>query len=148
METEPGEGLRERKKRQTKQQLSDTATQMFLAQGFDAVRVSEIAEACGVSAETGFNYFPTKEALLMDRFQTAPQDLLAALTAPGRPPVEGMLRLLADELSATTFWLANQPDFLKAAGQVERFGTLLWSTPSLRAYQREQAERLTSEAAS
>ena len=40
-----GEGLRERKKRLTRQQLSDTATEMFMERGFDAVRVSEIAEA-------------------------------------------------------------------------------------------------------
>ena len=42
------EGLRERKKRLMRQQLSDTATQMFMERGFDAVRVAEIAEACGV----------------------------------------------------------------------------------------------------
>lgn len=48
---EPGaEGLRERKKRLLRQRLSDTATEMFLERGFDAVRVSEIAQACGVSA--------------------------------------------------------------------------------------------------
>ncbi len=59
--TGPGaEGLRERKKRLMRQQLSDTATQMFLARGFDAVRVTQIAEACGVSEKTVFNYFPTK----------------------------------------------------------------------------------------
>ncbi len=54
------EGLRERKKRLMRQQLSATATAMFVERGFDAVRVAEVAEACGVS-EDGFNYFPTKE---------------------------------------------------------------------------------------
>ena len=34
------EGLRERKKRLMRQQLSDTATQMFMDRGFDAVRVT------------------------------------------------------------------------------------------------------------
>lgn len=43
-------GLRKRKKRLMRQRLSDTATEMFLERGFDAVRVSEIAQACGVSA--------------------------------------------------------------------------------------------------
>jgi hypothetical protein len=41
------EGLRERKKRLMRQQLSDTATVLFLQRGFDAVRVAEVAEACG-----------------------------------------------------------------------------------------------------
>ena len=61
------EGLRERKKRLMRQQLSDTATAMFLERGFDEVRVAEIAAACGVSEKTVFNYFPTKEALVLDR---------------------------------------------------------------------------------
>jgi AcrR family transcriptional regulator len=43
-------GLRERKKRLMRQQLSDTATGMFMERSFDAVRVTEIAEACGVSS--------------------------------------------------------------------------------------------------
>ena len=62
-----GERLRERKKRLMRQQLSDTATRMFLNRGFDAVRVAEVAEACGVSEKTVFNYFPTKESLILDR---------------------------------------------------------------------------------
>src|SRR6201995_888605 len=65
------EGLRERKKRLMRQQLSDTATRMFMERGFDAVRVTEIAEACGVSEKTVFNYFPVKEALIMDRLESA-----------------------------------------------------------------------------
>jgi AcrR family transcriptional regulator len=59
--------LREDKKRQMRRQLSDTATRMFLERGFDGVRVAEVARACGVSEKTVFNYFPTKEALLLDR---------------------------------------------------------------------------------
>lgn len=67
-EPAPGaEGLRERKKRLLRQRLSDTATEMFLERGFDAVRVSEIARACDVSEKTVFNHFPTKESLILDR---------------------------------------------------------------------------------
>ena len=76
----PGaEGLRERKKRLMRQQLSDTATEMFLERGFDAVRVAEVAQACGVSEKTVFNYFPTKESLLLDRGEATMASLRAAL---------------------------------------------------------------------
>jgi Bacterial regulatory proteins, tetR family len=37
--------------------------------GFDAVRVADIAMACGVSEKTVFNYFPTKESLVLDRLE-------------------------------------------------------------------------------
>src|SRR5215467_5898530 len=98
----PGEGLRERKKRMMRQQLSDTATQMFLERGFDAVRVAEVAEACGVSEKTVFNYFPTKESLVLDRLETTVTSLRAGLAEPGIPPVEAALHILGRELGDLT----------------------------------------------
>src|SRR3984893_15755215 len=92
------EGLRERKKRLLRQQLSDTATRMFMERGFDAVRVTEIAEACGVSEKTVFNYFPTKESLILDRLESTMAALRSGLTQPGVEPAEAALQILDDEL--------------------------------------------------
>ncbi|MCK8677474.1 TetR/AcrR family transcriptional regulator [Streptomyces lichenis] len=61
------EGLRERKKRQTRQHISDTATLLFLQRGFDAVTIGEIARVADVSVNTVYNYFPAKEDLFLDR---------------------------------------------------------------------------------
>src|SRR5271154_4796474 len=94
----PHIGLRERKKRLMRQQLSDTATELFLERGFDAVRVAEIAEACGVSEKTVFNYFPTKESLLLDRWGTTMASLRTGLAEPAVPPTEAALRILDREL--------------------------------------------------
>ena len=63
----PGEGLRERKKRQVRQRISNVATALFLVHGFDNVTVAEVAAAAEVSEQTVFNYFPTKESLFFDR---------------------------------------------------------------------------------
>lgn len=63
------EGLRERKKRQTRQYISDVATGLFLEKGFDAVTIAEIAAASDVSVNTVYNYFPAKEDLFFDRSQ-------------------------------------------------------------------------------
>jgi AcrR family transcriptional regulator len=136
------EGLRERKKRLMRQQLSDTATEMFLERGFDAVRVSEIAEACGVSEKTVFNYFPTKESLVMDLGDSTIDALRSVLADPGLAPVEAALRILDQELSAVTSWLAAQDDPAAAAAAFRRFGSLLRSTPSLRAHQHDTTDRL------
>src|SRR5258707_230219 len=117
---------RARKKSETRQRLSDTATAMFLERGFDAVRVTEIAAACGVSEKTVYNYFPTKESLLLDRFDGTEAALRAALADRSLSPVEAALRVLDADLAAMTFrdippeWLA-------------RFRDLIDSTPSLRA---------------
>src|ERR1700722_5851331 len=101
-------GLRERKKRLMRKQLSDTATELFLERGFDAVRVAEIAEACGVSEKTVFNYFPTKESLILDRLESTMASLRTGLAEPGVPPTEAALRILDGELGDMTSWLARQ----------------------------------------
>ncbi len=140
-------GLRERKKRLMRQQLSDTATRMFLERGFGAVRVAEIAEACGVSEKTVFNYFPTKESLILDRLESTMAAVQAGLAEPGVAPVQAVLRILDEELGAMTSWLAAQDDPALAGAAIRRFGTLIWETPSLRSYQSDMLDQLTSMAA-
>jgi AcrR family transcriptional regulator len=141
------EGLRERKKRELRQQLSDTATALFLERGFDAVRVAEVAQACGVSEKTVFNYFPSKESLLLDRLDTTVDTLRAALSEPGRRPVEAVLGILADELNRMLSDLARADDRAEALARLVRFRALIQSTASLRAYQRDMMDRLVATAA-
>ena len=141
------EGLRERKKRAMRQRLSDTATEMFLEHGFDGVRVAQIAQACGVSEKTVFNYFPTKESLILDLDETTMTALRTDLAVPGRSPVEAVLRVLSDELHGMTSWIAAQEDPAQAAATIRRFRELIRSTPSLRAYHRDMTDRLIGVAA-
>ncbi|GGX41866.1 TetR/AcrR family transcriptional regulator [Streptomyces fructofermentans] len=61
------EGLRERKKRETRQRISDIATGLFLEHGFVTVTMAEVADAADVSVNTVYNYFPAKEDLFFDR---------------------------------------------------------------------------------
>ena len=143
----PGERLRERKKRLMRQQLSDTATAMFLDQGFDAVRVAEVAEACGVSEKTVFNYVPTKESLVLDRLQTTVESLQAGLADPAIAPVQAALAILDRELTGMTAWLAAQDDPGRAGQAIRRFGDLIRVTPSLRAYQSDMMSQFVSVAA-
>ncbi|RKN45664.1 TetR/AcrR family transcriptional regulator [Streptomyces hoynatensis] len=63
------EGLRERKKRQTRQAISDAATRLFLRDGFEAVTIAEIASAAQVAKMTVTNYFPRKEDLALDQHE-------------------------------------------------------------------------------
>jgi AcrR family transcriptional regulator len=143
----PAEGLRARKKRLMRQQLSDTATRMFVERGFEAVRVAEVAEACGVSEKTVFNYFPTKESLVLDRLEATMASLRTGLAAPAIPPVQAALRILDGELSAMTAWLTGQDDPAGAARAIRRFGDLIRATPSLRAYQSDMMDQFVSVAA-
>ncbi|MFD8307847.1 TetR/AcrR family transcriptional regulator [Streptomyces sp. NPDC059690] len=141
------EGLRERKKRLMRQRLSDTATEMFLEHGFDGVRVAEIARACGVSEKTVFNYFPTKESLILDLGEATMTALRTSLASPDRCPVDAVLQVLFDELHSMTSWIADQEDPAQAAATIRRFRELTRSTPSLRAYHHDMTDRLIDVAA-
>lgn len=140
-------GLRERKKRLMREQLSDVAARMFLERGFDGVRVAEVAEACGVSEKTVFNYFPTKEALLFDRLEATADALRTSLADPALAPVDGMLQVLERERSGVLAALTAAPDPGQAVGRYLRFGDLIRGTPSLRAHQSEVVNQFAELAA-
>ncbi|AFV89669.1 TetR/AcrR family transcriptional regulator [Acidipropionibacterium acidipropionici] len=61
----PREGLRERKKRRTRNEIHVAALEMVLDDGLENVTVERIAERAGISPRTFFNYFPTKEAAIL-----------------------------------------------------------------------------------
>jgi len=140
------EGLRERKKRQMRQRLSDTATEMFMQRGFDGVRVAEIAEACGVSEKTVFNYFPSKESLLLDRWDSTMPALRIRLAETRLSPTEAALGILDDELHALTSWMEAHDDPVAAGSLIRRFGTLISATPALRSHQRDMTDELIAAA--
>ncbi|WIX77425.1 TetR family transcriptional regulator [Amycolatopsis carbonis] len=143
----PAEGLRERKKRETRRLLVNTATELFLARGFDAVRVADVARAAAVSEKTVFNYFPAKESLVLGQPDATLAGLRVELGDPARTPVEAVLRILAGELAAVTGWLEDQRDRRAAGAGLRRYGELIRSTPTLAAYQRDLFDELADGAA-
>jgi AcrR family transcriptional regulator len=100
-----------------------------------------------VSEKTVFNYFPTKESLVLDRLDATMASLRAGLAEPGVSPVEAALQILDDELGGMLSWLAMQDDPVQAAAAIQRFGSLIRSTPALRAHQRDMTDRLIAAAA-
>ncbi len=139
-------GLRERKKRRTRQQISDVATLRFLEHGFDTVKVAEVAEACGVSEKTVYNYFPTKESLVLDRDE-AMQDLVRRSLGPEAPagsPVEAFVAALRVDLEQHLHQWEPDPeiDERKVLDIIKRFHEMVETTPSLRAAHREATDRL------
>lgn len=92
----PRPGLRERKKRQTRELIAETARGLFSESGFDRVTVAEIARAADVSEQTVFNYFSTKEDLVYWRLGAFEDELLAAVRGrePGEPVLAAFGRFL------------------------------------------------------
>ncbi|MGI5291631.1 TetR/AcrR family transcriptional regulator [Nonomuraea polychroma] len=99
------EGLRERKKRETRERIADIAMGLFMARGFDNVTVAEVARAADVSVNTVFNYFSTKEDLFADRQEMAvdlPQRVMRE-REPGESVVRAFRRDYLDAVD-TRHW--------------------------------------------
>src|SRR5271155_1187105 len=62
-------GLRERKRARTRLLISDTAARLFAEQGYERVAVTDVAREAEVAEQTVYNYFPSKEQLVIDRDQ-------------------------------------------------------------------------------
>ena len=123
-------GLRERKKEQTRQEISDTATMLFAEHGFDQVTIAQVAEAAGVSKMTVTNYFPRKEDLVYDRAAQIIAGLAAAVA--GRRPGESLLDAVRRDYAEA---MARGEVTLGVAGQ--RFAALVASSPVLTSRIRE-----------
>jgi AcrR family transcriptional regulator len=58
-------GLRERKKLKMRAAIQEKAMRLFLENGFQATTIEEIAESVEISPSTFFNYFPSKEDVVL-----------------------------------------------------------------------------------
>lgn len=92
--------LRERKKRQTRQAISDAATELFAERGFESVTIDEVAAAANVSKGTVFNYFTCKEDLLFDEVDAAEARLVRAVRE--RAPDESIVAAVRRHVLAAT----------------------------------------------
>lgn len=131
-------GLRERKKRQTRELISGVATMLFLQRGFDPVTVSEVADAAGVSQKTVFNYFPRKEDLFLDRFPELIEMVTAAVR--GRAPgvtVSAAVRDMVFEMFTIGHPLSGYTEQSHAA-----FYAVVIGSPALQARVREFMQEL------
>lgn len=129
--------LRELKKRETRQRISDEATVLFAARGFDHVTVAEVARAAHVSTMTVFNHFPRKEDLFLDRIPEAVELFTAAVSERGQgaSPLTGLRELLLR--------LLDQRHPLAAVGDTfPPFWRIVLDSPALRARAREGVEEL------
>src|SRR5690606_3540450 len=130
------EGLRERKKRETRQRIADVAMGLFMTRGFDEVTVAEVARAADVSVNTVFNYFGTKEDLFADRqgfAEAAPVEVLRS-RKPGESAVRAFRRdfLEAIETRSWRYGLQEGADL---------FARMVGESPALVAKMREIHQR-------
>lgn len=129
------DGLRERKKQQTRRALADAALRLFDQHGYDATTVADIAAAANVSTRTFFGYYPSKDDVLFadtDERLALLNDATSDITATPSP--DAALRRLIDAIAGHAAEHLRGP-----AGATRR--RILMQTPELQA---RALQRLTT----
>jgi AcrR family transcriptional regulator len=116
--------LSDRRKAQTRLEIAQSALELFLRDGYDAVRTETIAEEAGVSLRTFYRYFPAKDEVLSPIVTRGTETLAARFAA--RPPDE----TLADAFAAAFREMSPPETGTKLATKLIRLFT---DVPVLRA---------------
>src|SRR4030088_2765953 len=96
-------GLRERKKLKTKEAIQREALRLFQERGYDETTIEQIAAAADISPSTFFNYFPTKEDLIIfDRYDPIFESFLLGMPNDGplSASIDRTLTMLAGVFAA------------------------------------------------
>jgi AcrR family transcriptional regulator len=124
-------GLRERKKQKTKEAIQREAMRLFQEQGYEETTIEEIAEAAEISPSTFFNYFPTKEdVVLYDQYDPIMASIM--LARPSEEPPSVVMKHVFELLGGT---LEHDRDIIVARARIAL------DVPALRARFWEELER-------
>lgn len=93
-------GLRERKKRQTREAIVDAAMGLFEERGFEATTIADIAAAADIAPRTFFAYFPSKDDVVFHDHAETFDSLEARLRErePGETAIDAMRAWIAGEM--------------------------------------------------
>jgi AcrR family transcriptional regulator len=105
------QGLRERKKQRTREQIIEAAMRLFAERGYQATTITDIATAADVAPRTFFAYFPSKEAVVFHNVDRDLDSLASALRdrLPGETAFDGLRRWIDAMFDQ---WMAEGDDAL------------------------------------
>ena len=90
------DGIRDKKRRETKRRIIDEAIELVQARGFDNVTVEDICSAADISRRTFFNYMDSKDEAVLGVFPFALSP--AALERIRATQTQNMLELIISSL--------------------------------------------------
>ena len=80
-------GLRARKVARTRVQIVEAATKLFMAQGYDATTLEQVAAAADIHKRTLLRYFPSKCHLVLHPRYSALEEFKEAVASRGEIPI-------------------------------------------------------------
>ena len=129
-------GLRERTREAVRTQITEVANALFVQRGYEQTTIDDIAAGVGMSQRSVFRYFPTKEDIVVGKFDLVADDMLAVLRErPADEPVWESLRRCFDLLVP----YVDAPGQAEVAEPMQR---IVFETPNLLARYLEKLQRM------
>ncbi|MBJ7329814.1 MAG: TetR family transcriptional regulator [Solirubrobacteraceae bacterium] len=126
-------GLRERKKRQTRDAIIEAALHLFDEQGFEATTIAQIAQAVDIAPRTFFGYFKSKEQVVFYDSDAMRESFARRLAARASGETT---------MAALRAWIVGRADLMERPNEEavlrER---VLQASPTLLAHQNEVLAR-------
>jgi AcrR family transcriptional regulator len=103
-----------------RQEIFDASVHLFLEQGFNETSMREIAAAAGIGKATLYDYFKTKDEILLSFFEREIQEMYGRAEAIAReslPVAEKLRRIVQAQLE---YWVARRAFYPKLALEAQR----------------------------
>ncbi|UZT77585.1 TetR/AcrR family transcriptional regulator [Ectopseudomonas chengduensis] len=100
----PAEGLRERKRRATRQRIAEVGLQLFLTNGYESTTLDAIAAEAGISRRTFFSYFKSKDDVILSWQEAGWASIHSELlqVSPDIAPLDAVRDVLVSHISRYT----------------------------------------------
>lgn len=97
----PAEGLRERKRRETRQRIAETGWRLFLSHGYESTTLDVIAAEAGISRRAFFSYFKSKDDVILFWQDASWATLFADIlkVSPDLPPLDAVCNVMVEHIA-------------------------------------------------
>jgi AcrR family transcriptional regulator len=125
---------RQRRSAETRERLFNAAVHLFAEKGFAETTVEDITNAADVGKGTFFNYFPSKEHILIafSDMQLGKLERFVEAARNGTEPMRSFFRTMSEQMTSEP---AKKPDVIRALLQANL------SSSSVRSVMREKNSR-------
>ncbi|KAA9166493.1 TetR/AcrR family transcriptional regulator [Amycolatopsis acidicola] len=140
----------ERRRRQTRDKIAQTALTLFSERGYEAVTIAEIAETADVAKQTVVNHFPAKEDLLLAWHRPVEADVIDLIDQ--LPLSTSLPAFLKEELPRMFAGVPAAPEGggdprAEADPRIANVGAIIMNSPALQDALRRRGGRYQEELA-
>jgi len=112
--------LTEEEQNRRRREIFGTAVHLFLEKGFNETSMREIAEAAGVGKSTLYDYFPTKDDILLSMVENELRDLTIKAEAIASQPIDTVEKFKQITFGYLEYLASNEDFYMKLSLEVQR----------------------------